>query len=127
MFYLLLADIALILHLCFIVFVIFGGLLALRRRFVLWLHLPAFFWGVLIEFANITCPLTTLENYFRQRGDEAAYEDGFIEHYVSSLVYWQMTGGTQILLGVTLIALNLLIYYFVFRPSPGEAKTSEIS
>jgi hypothetical protein len=115
MIYRLFADITLILHFCFVTFVIFGGLLVLRRRFVLWLHLPALIWGVLIEFFGIICPLTTLENYFRGLGGEAGYEGGFIEHYVSALVYWQLTAETQILLGLALIALNLLIYFFVFR------------
>jgi hypothetical protein len=115
MIYRLLADITLIIHLCFVLFVIFGGLLVLRRRSVIWLHLPALFWGILIEFFQITCPLTTLENYFRNLGGEADYEGGFIEHYVSAVVYWQMTMQTQILLGVALVAFNLLIYFFIFR------------
>lgn len=120
MIYRLLADITLLLHLCFIVFVIFGGLLVLRRRFVLWLHLPALVWGILIEFFGITCPLTTLENYLRGLGGEAGYEGGFIEHYVSTLVYWQMTVEIQILLGIMLIISNLLIYFIVFRKSQLE-------
>jgi hypothetical protein len=115
MIYRLLADLTLTAHFCFIVFVIFGGLLVLRRRFVLWLHLPALIWGALIEFGVIKCPLTTLENYFRRLGGEAGYEGGFIEHYVSSLVYWQISRETQILLGIALVVSNLIIYFYVFR------------
>ncbi|MGC2235081.1 MAG: DUF2784 domain-containing protein [Pyrinomonadaceae bacterium] len=117
MIYRILADLILTAHFGFIVFVIFGGLLVLYRRFVLWLHLPALVWGILIEFFRLTCPLTTLENYLRQLGGEDGYEGGFIEHYVSALVYWQMTAQRQILLGVVLIAFNLLIYFFVFQKS----------
>lgn len=116
MIYRLLADITLVLHFCFVIFLIFGGLLVLRRRFFLWLHLPALVWGIFIEFFQWTCPLTTLENRFRHGGGEAGYEGGFIEHYVSMILYWQMTAQTQILLGVALILINLLIYFFVFRP-----------
>jgi hypothetical protein len=115
MIYRLLADLTLIAHFCFVIFIIFGGLLVLRRRFVLWLHLPALFWGILIEFFRFTCPLTTLENYFRALGGESGYEGGFIEHYVSSILYWQMSVQTQILVGVALLGLNLLIYFFIFR------------
>ena len=118
MMYRLLADFTLITHLCFIFFVIFGGLLVLRRRFVLWLHLPALVWGILIEFAGVTCPLTTLENYLRRLGGESGFEGGFIEHYVSMAVYWQLTSQMQILLGVLLIAFNLSVYFFVFQKSP---------
>ena len=120
MIYRLLADLTLIAHFCFVLFIIFGGLLVLRRRFFLWLHLPALFWGILIEFFRITCPLTTLENYFRNLGGEAGYEGGFVEHYVAAALYWQMTANTQILLGVALVVFNLLIYFFVFQKS--EAK-----
>ena len=115
MIYRILADITLILHFCFVIFVIFGGLLVLYRRFVLWIHLPALVWGVLIEFFRFTCPLTRLENQFRQLGGEAGYEGGFIEHYFSALLYWQMDSQTQILLGLALILINLTIYFFIFR------------
>jgi len=118
MIYRLLADITLILHFCFVIFVIFGGLLVFYRRFLLWLHLPALVWGILIEFLRLTCPLTTLENYFRQLGGEAGYEGGFIEHYFSAMLYWQMNAQTQILLGIALIVLNSAFYYFIFRQKP---------
>jgi hypothetical protein len=115
MIYRLLADLTLIAHFCFVIFIIFGGLLVLRRRFVLWLHLPTLFWAILIEFFQFTCPLTTLENYFRRLGGESGYEGGFVEHYVSAILYWQMSVQTQILVGVALLGLNLLIYFFIFR------------
>jgi hypothetical protein len=50
MFYRLSADLVLIVHLAFILFVILGGLLVLRRPRLVWLHLPAVVWGTLIEF-----------------------------------------------------------------------------
>jgi hypothetical protein len=115
MIYRLLADLTFLAHFCFVIFTIFGGLLVLRRRFVLWLHLPTVFWGILIEFFSVTCPLTTLENYFLQLGGEAGYESGFIEHYVSTIIYWQMSSKTQILLGASLIIFNLVIYILVFK------------
>ncbi|HYR27859.1 MAG TPA: DUF2784 family protein, partial [Thermoanaerobaculia bacterium] len=51
-----------LLHLAFIVFVLLGGLLVLRWPKLMWLHLPAAIWGVLIEFAGWWCPLTKWEN-----------------------------------------------------------------
>jgi hypothetical protein len=115
MIYRLLADLTLTAHLCFVIFAIFGGLLVLRRRFIFWFHLPALVWGVLVECFRMPCPLTALENWFRRLGGEAGYEGGFIEHYVSAILYWQLTVETQILLGVVLVAVNLLIYFFIFR------------
>jgi hypothetical protein len=126
MIYRLLADLTLISHFCFVVFVIFGGLLVLRRRVVAWLHLPAVLWGILVECLQMPCPLTTLENYFRNLGGEAGYEGGFVEHYVSTALYWRMSAETQLLLGVALVVFNLAIYFFILRrarmPRPGLVK-----
>ena len=61
-----LADLTLALHLCFILFVLFGGLLCLFRTGMIWFHLPAASWGVWVEWAGRTCPLTPLENHFRK-------------------------------------------------------------
>lgn len=125
MIYRLLADLTLIAHLCFVLFAIFGGLLVLRRRIVLWLHLPALVWAILVEFFQMPCPLTTLENWFRRLGGEAGYAGGFVEHYVSAILYWQLTVQTQILLGVALLAFNLLIYFFIFRQKQAFGTNSE--
>ncbi|MFL5530347.1 MAG: DUF2784 domain-containing protein, partial [Gemmatimonadaceae bacterium] len=80
--YRILADLVLVLHLAFVIFVVAGAGLVTRRPRVAWLHLPAVVWGVLIEYAGWICPLTPLENSLRMRGGEAGYSGGFIEHYL---------------------------------------------
>ena len=57
MLYSLAADFLVILHLAFICFVIFGGLLLLKWRKLIYLHLPAVIWGTLIELQGWFCPL----------------------------------------------------------------------
>jgi len=113
--YRILADLVLILHFCFVLFVVFGGLLALRRRWVASLHLPAVVWGVLVECFFWACPLTTLENSLRQLGGESGYTDGFIDHYVSAILYARISPQFRITLGLLLIGLNLLVYWYMFR------------
>jgi hypothetical protein len=49
------ADVVVVAHAGFVVFVVLGGFLALRWRRTLWLHLPAALWGMLIEVAGWTC------------------------------------------------------------------------
>jgi hypothetical protein len=111
-----LADAVLALHLAFILFVVLGGLLVLRRRWVAWLHLPAVTWGILIEFAGWICPLTPLENWLRTRGGERGYSGGFIENHLMSLMYPDgLTRELQWLLAALLIAVNAAIYYRVWR------------
>ncbi len=112
------ADLLVALHFAFIVFVIFGGLLVLRWRRMVWLHLPAVLWGALIEFVGWVCPLTPLENRLRAAAGEAGYAHGFIEHYVAPVVYPAgLTPHVQLYLGVGVIVVNLLVYaYVLHRP-----------
>jgi hypothetical protein len=77
-----LADLVVALHFGFVLFVVLGGLLVLRWRWVGLVHLPAAVWGAWIEFSGRICPLTPLENEYRRLGGEAGYTGGFIEHYI---------------------------------------------
>ena len=76
MWYLIAADLVLVVHLLFIGFVVGGVFLAWRWPRVIWVHLPAMVYGALIEFIGFTCPLTPLQNYLRRRAGEAGYSGG---------------------------------------------------
>jgi Protein of Unknown function (DUF2784) len=75
---LLLADLVLIVHLAFIVFVLCGGLLVLKWQWIAWLHLPAAAWGAIIEFTGGICPLTPLENWLREQAGQDSYGSDFV-------------------------------------------------
>ncbi len=110
------ADVILVLHLLFIVFVIFGGLLCLYRVCCAWLHLPAVIWGIWVEWAGRICPLTPLENHLRQLAFDQGYQGGFIEHYLVPLIYpQQLTISLQWFFGGFILVINVLIYFFVLR------------
>lgn len=105
------ADVLVVLHLGFIVFVVAGGLLVLRWPRLAWLHLPAALWGVLIEFAGWVCPLTPLENQLRRSAGEEGYAGSFIQHYVMPVVYPAgLDRDAQLVLGGLVLAVNLSIY-----------------
>lgn len=109
--YRLLADAVVVLHLAFVAFVVLGGVLVQRHRWVAWVHVPAFVWGALIEFAGWICPLTPLENAWRQRGGEAGYVGGFVEHYLLPVLYPAgLTRAVQIALGVLVLGFNAAVY-----------------
>ncbi len=111
MLYRLLADLIVVTHFAFLLFVVTGGVLALRWPKVVWVHAPAALWGALIEFFGWVCPLTPLEIVLRQRGGEAAYTGGFIAHYVMSILYPEgLTRGIQVVLGVLVLVLNGVVY-----------------
>lgn len=116
MIYRLLADLVLITHFLFIVFVVAGGFLALRWPRVAWAHVPCALWGMAIALFGWICPLTPLENRLRRQGGAAGYEGGFIEHYLLPIVYpGGLTRDIQVLLGVAVVAINLIAYALVLR------------
>jgi hypothetical protein len=111
-----LADGVLVAHAAFVVFVVLGGLLVLRWPRVAWLHVPAALWGAAIEFTGLVCPLTPLENRWRQLAGEQGYPGGFIEHYILSALYPEgLTREVQLTLGLLVVVLNLAIYAWVLR------------
>jgi hypothetical protein len=118
MIYGLLADLVLLLHLAFVVFASLGGLLALRYPKVLWLHLPALAWGIVVQWADWICPLTPLENHLRRLGGATGYQGGFIEHFVARILYPEnLTIELRYLLGLLLIAVNVATYAYVISRS----------
>lgn len=111
-----LADAVLVIHLAFVVFVVGGGFLSLRWPRVTWLHVPAALWGTWIEFSGRICPLTPLENSFRERGGEAGYSGGFIDHYLTALIYPDgLTRAAQFAIGGFVLLLNVVVYGVLIR------------
>jgi len=116
MWYRALADAVVVLHLLFILFVLFGGLLVWRWPPCVWLHVPAVLWGALIEFTNGVCPLTPLENWLRSKGAGGGYSTSFIEHYLIPLIYpARLTPRWQFALGALVLIINACVYSFLLR------------
>jgi len=112
----LLADITVVVHLAFVVFVLFGGLLVVRRPRVAWLHVPAVAWAAWVEFAGWLCPLTPLENWLRTQSGAVAYSSSFIEHYLLPLLYpASLSRELQFLLGSMVLLVNAVLYVVVLR------------
>jgi hypothetical protein len=107
----LLADAVLVLHGLFVLFVIAGGLLVLRSPRMAWAHLPCVVWGAWIEFTGGVCPLTPLENDFRARAGQTGYQGGFIDHWVTTLLYPPgLTREIQLALGTAVLVVNAFVY-----------------
>ena len=108
------ANLLVLIHFGFILFVALGGLLVLKWRKIAYLHIPCVLWGALIEVGGWLCPLTPLELHLRQLAGEAGYAGGFIDHYVMPLVYPPgLTRGMQIWIGAIILVLNLCVYAWV--------------
>ncbi|MFL5577805.1 MAG: DUF2784 domain-containing protein [Gemmatimonadaceae bacterium] len=113
-----LASVVLAVHLAFVLFVVLGGLAALRWPRLAWVHVPVALYGATIEFVGFVCPLTPLELWLRQRGGEAGYQGGFVEHYITAALYpTGLTREVQFVLGTAVLALNAVVYtiYYLRR------------
>ena len=109
------ADVVVVLHFAFVVFVVLGGLLAIRWPRVIWVHVPAVLWGVLIELGGWICPLTPLENRLRQQQGQPGYQRDFIAEYVVPVLYPDgLTRSHQVILGALALAINAAIYSVLF-------------
>ncbi len=111
MFYRLAADAVVLLHFGYAIFVVAGGLLVFRWRWIALLHLPAVIWGVLLEFFGWMCPLTPLELRLRAAGGQTGYSGGFVEHYIQPVLYFVDSDViVQFAIGSFVILVNLAIY-----------------
>jgi len=105
------ADLLVLLHLAFIVFVVAGGFAVFKWHWMVYLHLPAVGWGAFVEYKGWVCPLTPWENSLRQLAGQEGYSEGFIEHYIFPLVYPPgLTRDMQSTLGTIVLVINLLVY-----------------
>ena len=108
------ANLTLIVHFAFILFVVFGSLLFFVAKKIIFIHIPALIWGSYIELTNSICPLTYLENWFLHKANLTAYSEGFIQNYLMPIVYpTNLTKDLQIHLGIALIIVNMIIYGFI--------------
>ena len=110
------ANLILIVHFIFIIFVVFGALLFFVVKKIVFIHIPALIWGSYIELTHSICPLTYLENWFLNKANLTIYSEGFIQNYLVPIVYpADLTKDLQIYLGITLIVVNIIIYGFILN------------
>jgi len=119
------ADMVVLLHAAFVLFVVLGGIAALRWPRLAWCHLPAALWGVIIELGGWSCPLTGLENHLRLLGDGFSYGGTFIEYYLEPILYpLGLTRRTQLMFGLSALFINLAIYALLWHRRRGSATAS---
>jgi len=121
----LLADLVLLLHAVFVVFVIAGLVLVLLGAWRGWVwvrnpwfrlaHLLAI--GVVVAQAwlGVLCPLTTLEMTLRDRAGEAVYPGSFIAHWLESLLYYRAPTWVFTLC-YTVFGLLVIASWYAVRP-----------
>jgi hypothetical protein len=114
--YAVLAGAVVLAHLLFVAFVVSGALLALRWRWMPWIHLPTVAWAAFIEFSGGICPLTPLENELRAAAGLGYYSGDFIAEYLFPLLYPEgLTRTAQAIIGSLVLAINVAAYGWLLR------------
>ena len=122
------ADLTLIVHFAFIIFVVFGALLFFVSTKIIYVHVPALIWGIYIEITHSICPLTYLENWFLQKANLTTYTEGFIQNYLVPIVYpTNLTDNSQTYLAIVLIVANMLMYGLIISKSKKNNQPSQKS
>lgn len=121
----LLADLVMAAHFAFTAFVVLGGLLALWRPRLAWLHLPFLAYGAAIEVFGWTCPLTPLEWELRSRAGGAGHAGGFLETYLGPVLYPDDWERIRWVLAAGLVLFNLAVYAAVARRARRGAAARE--
>lgn len=117
----LMADLVVVTHLAFMLFVGAGSLLAWRRPWVAWLHAPSLIWAVASVTIGLACPLTSLEKGLRRLAGEGAYAGGFVDHYVEGVVFSESL--TPLLRALALVAI-VVGYARLYRTRRGASADS---
>lgn len=126
--YKLAADLLVLIHFGFIIFVVLGGLLVFRWPKLAWAHIPAACWGAWIEFTHGVCPLTPLEQMLRLQAGAQSYDGSFIDHYIVPLIYPPgFDADTATLLGLAVLTLNLTVYGVLIYRRKRTGKRRETS
>ena len=111
-FYLFLTQFTVIIHILFILFVVFGGFFIHKKRWIKVIHLCSLIWAVYAELSpGVICPLTTLENYFAYHAGLSTYKEDFITRYLIPIIYQEsLTSRIQYILVGVVICINLFAY-----------------
>lgn len=104
------ADLTVLLHFLFILFVLFGAALVARWPRLKLLHWTALAYGLLVEVFNWYCPLTRLEQWLRRAGGQQAYERSFLVHYLETLIYWDVPQWVLIAGAAVVLVANVAYY-----------------
>ena len=104
------------LHVAYVIFVLFGALLIPFWRPIIWLHLAAVAWAGATMLGNFGCVITDWEKSSLRRGGREPYAEGFLQHHVLRRRFdAAKTRRNHIILGSFAIALNLFLYFVIFR------------
>ena len=137
-YHLLLADVILVVHFAFVVFVVAGLLAVWTGRFLRWSWVRNFWFrlahvlaiGIVAGEAlgGVECPLTTWEAKLReQAGATGTYEGSFLQHWVHRLMFFEASQSTFTAIYIAFFALVVGSFWFVKPRWPSRKAHSSSS
>ena len=124
--YRMLANCVLVAHLGLVLFIIAGLILILLGGRYRWqwvrnvwfrsLHLAAIGYVMAESWLGIACPLTTLEQWLRERAGQARYGDDFIAHWLARILFFQAPAWVFTAV-YSAFALLVVVSWISVRPS----------
>ena len=105
------ADVIVLTHFLWIIFLFFGAIWGVRNRIVRIIHLSGLLFAILIQVFGWYCPLTHLEFWLRSRHNPSiAYAGSFIIYYMERLVYLEISQTEVLLATIGLVIFNSWLY-----------------
>lgn len=101
-----LADATMVIHFAFLAYVVAGGFIAWWRPVAFWPHLVLVGWGFSTVVFGLNCPLTYVENWARQRAHMPLLETGFIDHYLTGVLYPRSYSTLVLVLAAVVISVS---------------------
>jgi hypothetical protein len=114
-----LAGVAVGAHYAFLAYLALGGFLAWRWTWTIWPHALAALWGLLIITVSPTCPLTWVEDWSRRRAGMPGLTNGFIDRYVTGVLYPEQYESTVRVLVAVVVLASWLGAYAHWRAARG--------
>ena len=104
------ADMVIAFHFAWILFLIGGAIIGRHLRWMMWAHITALGYSVLLQVFSWICPLTYLEAWLRSRGGRESYAGSFIAYYLEKWVYLEISRGWLFLFTAIVIGTSAVVY-----------------
>ncbi len=125
-YYGLLADVTVTVHIAFVLYVVLGQLMILAGWMNRWnwvrnsvfrlTHLAAIGFVVSEVWLGIACPLTTLENHFRELAGSATYQQSFVGYWLNKILFYNFPESAFVIIYSTFFLL-VLVTFIAYPPT----------
>jgi hypothetical protein len=111
--YRVLADLVMLAHFAWILFLVFGFLFALRGSRVAFIHLGGLALALFLNLKGWYCPLTFLENYLDALCNPGlAYGGSFLAQYLVKIMYPAVSESLLRGIEIVLVCLYFTVYLY---------------